>query len=77
LQNAISTVVNDAISRDGAAAAVAVTNANVSATTSAFQAGYNSGSWTGDLQSYRLDQATGSTDHRPAPLGSLGTGAAR
>jgi type IV pilus assembly protein PilY1 len=59
LQNAISTVVNDAISRDGAAAAVAVTNANVSATTSAFQAGYNSGSWTGDLQSYRLDQATG------------------
>jgi type IV pilus assembly protein PilY1 len=59
LQTAISTVVNDAISRDGAAAAVAVTNANVSATTSAFQAGYNSGSWTGDLQSYRLDQATG------------------
>jgi type IV pilus assembly protein PilY1 len=57
LQNAISTVVNDAISRDGAAAAVAVTNANVSATTSAFQAGYNSGSWTGDLQSYRLYQA--------------------
>jgi type IV pilus assembly protein PilY1 len=59
LQNAISTVVNDAISRDGAAAAVAVANANVTALTSAFQAGYNSGSWTGDLQSYRLDLATG------------------
>jgi type IV pilus assembly protein PilY1 len=59
LQNAISTVVNDAISRDGAAAAVAVANANVTALTSAFPGRLQLRSWTGDLQSYRLDLATG------------------
>jgi type IV pilus assembly protein PilY1 len=77
LQNAISTVVNDAISRDGAAAAVAVANANVTALTSAFQAGYNSGSWTGDLQSYRLDLGHRHPAHRAATLGSVGTGTTR
>ena len=59
LDIAISTAVRDAIDRDGAAAAVAVANANVTAETSAFQAGYNAGNWSGDLQSYKLDPNTG------------------
>jgi type IV pilus assembly protein PilY1 len=77
LQNAISTVVNDAISRDGAAAAVAVANANVTALTSAFP---------GRLQLRQLDRGSAELPtgpghrhpaHRAATLGSLGTGTTR
>lgn len=75
LDIAISTAVRHAIDRDGAAAAVAVANANVTAETSAFQAGYNAGNWSGDLQT------TTGTQHRlhrrAASVGSHGAATTR
>ena len=51
---------DDIISRGGAAAAVAVSNANVtSGDNASYASSYNSGSWTGDLQSYAIDLVTG------------------
>ena len=59
MDSAISSAINNAVSKTGAAAAVAVANANITTTTAAYQSSYNSGIWTGDLQSYHLDISTG------------------
>lgn len=37
----------------------AVANANITETTALYQSSYNSGNWTGDLESFRLDVTTG------------------
>lgn len=56
----LSDQLDDIISRGGAAAAVAVSNANVtSGDNASYASSYNSGSWTGDLQSYAIDLTTG------------------
>lgn len=62
----LSDQLDDIISRSGAAAAVAVSNANVtSGDNASYASKYNSGSWTGDLQSYAIDLATGIPSSTP------------
>ena len=59
----IDGVAQDIISRDGAAASVAVSNPNIIAGDNAsYTSTYNSGSWTGDLQSYPVNLTTGVID---------------
>lgn len=61
--NALGAVLTDIIGRTGAAAAVAVANAHVTSTENqSFQSSYKSGDWTGDLQSFPIDPATGIQD---------------
>lgn len=58
--NAMTDALQDIASREGAAAAVAVANANLVPGDSALYAsGYNSGDWSGELSAYDLDPATG------------------
>lgn len=58
--DALATALQDIDSRNGAAAAVAVANANlVSGDSVSYASGYNSGNWTGELSAYALDPATG------------------
>jgi type IV pilus assembly protein PilY1 len=59
LTYSMDSVLINAMSTIGAAAAVAVTSANVTASTASFQSSYDSGSWTGDLKSYNIDVTTG------------------
>ena len=62
----LSTVLNDVLARVGAAAAVAVSNANVSPGDNfSYASSYNSGNWAGDLQSYAIDLATGQPSTTP------------
>ncbi len=57
-------VSQDIISRDGAAAAVTVSNPNiVPGDNASYESTYSSGSWTGDLQSYPVNPSTGIIDH--------------
>ncbi|MFZ5465006.1 MAG: pilus assembly protein [Pseudomonadota bacterium] len=57
---ALSSALQDIASRSGAAAAVAVANANlVSGDSMSYASGYNSGDWSGELAAYLLDPATG------------------
>lgn len=65
LKNSIIDSVNDAVERSGAAAAVAVANANITEKTAAYQSSYESANWTGDLASYLLDMATGAPKGDP------------
>jgi len=56
----LSDALNDIVSRSGAAAAVAVANANlVPGDSMSYASGYNSGDWSGELSAYTLDPATG------------------
>ena len=59
LRTAVDQAVSDAAAQDGAAAAVAVANANITETTALYQSSYNSENWTGDLESFELDVTTG------------------
>jgi len=59
LERAFSQVISDAITLDAAAAAVAVTNAQITAGTVGYASSYVSGSWYGDLEAYSLDINTG------------------
>lgn len=59
LERAFSQVISDAITLDAAAAAVAVTNAQITAGTIGYASSYVSGSWYGDLEAYSLDINTG------------------
>lgn len=62
----LSKQLDDIISRNGAAAAVAVSNANVtSGDNASYASKYNSGSWSGDLQSYAIDLTTGIPSSTP------------
>lgn len=58
--NAISYISSDITAKVGSSAAVAVANAHVTSTDNASYASiYNSGTWTGDLNSYAIDTSTG------------------
>lgn len=58
--NSLATALNNITARTGAAAAVAVANANVIAGDNAsYASSYNSGTWTGDLQAFPVNLTTG------------------
>ena len=59
LLQAFREAISDALARDAAAAAVAVTNAQITAGTVGYASSYNSGNWYGDLEAYSLDVTTG------------------
>lgn len=59
LLSSLKQVLDDIVSRDGAASAVAVANADVTVDNSSFASSYNSGNWSGDLGLYPIDTATG------------------
>lgn len=62
----LKTVLNDIFGRVGASAAVAVSNANISPGDNfSYASSYNSGNWTGDLQSYPIDLMTGAASTVP------------
>lgn len=70
----LKTVLNDIFGRVGASAAVAVSNANISPGDNfSYASSYNSGNWTGDLQSYPIDLTTGqaSTTARWVPSAQI------
>jgi type IV pilus assembly protein PilY1 len=59
-QQAIQAIVNNILAKVGAAAAVAVSNANVtSGDRSSFSTSFNAGNWTGDLEAFPIDIKTG------------------
>jgi type IV pilus assembly protein PilY1 len=59
-QNAITKIADDITSKVGSSAAVAVANAHITASDNASYAStYNSGTWTGDLDSHAVDTSTG------------------
>lgn len=63
VRTAIDGALNDIFAKTASAAAVAVANAHVTSTENqSFQSSYKSGDWTGDLQSYPIDPATGIQD---------------
>lgn len=59
LVEAFRSVIADALALDAAAAAVAVTNAQITAGSVGYASSYNSGGWYGDLEAYSLDVTTG------------------
>lgn len=60
IASGLGLIVNDILSRVGAAAAVAVNNANVvQGNNFSYASSYISGAWSGDLQSYPIDLTTG------------------
>lgn len=66
--NSLSVALNDIASRTGAAAAVAVANANVvGGDNASYASKYDSGTWTGDLQAFPLSLSTGEPDQN-API---------
>jgi len=64
LRTSLDAVSQNIIAANGAAAAVTVSNPNIVAGDNAsYESTYNSGSWTGDLQSYPVNITTGVIDH--------------
>lgn len=63
---ALSDALDDIVSRTGAAAAVAVANADVTVDNTSYASKYNSGNWSGDLGSYPIDVSTGIPSATPA-----------
>ncbi len=64
LLSSLDVVAQDIISKDGAAASVTVSNPNiVSGDNASYESSYNSGSWSGDLQSFPVNLTTGVIDH--------------
>ena len=59
LVDAFQSIISDALAKDAAAAAVAVTNAQITAGSVGYASSYNSGTWYGDLEAYSLDLSTG------------------
>ena len=65
-RDAILTVVANVVSKGGAAAAIAVSNPNpVPGDNFAYASSYNSGAWSGDINSYTLDLNTGNPSTTP------------
>lgn len=58
LTGAFNTVIADAFSKDAAAAAVAVANAQITLNNIGYASSYKSGAWYGDLVAYSLDTTT-------------------
>lgn len=59
LVNVLTKAVNDAFAKDGASAAVAVVNTQITVENTAYASSYNSGTWFGDLEAFRMDTSTG------------------
>ncbi len=60
LANSLTATINEIAARSGAAAAVAVSTPNVVAGDNfSYEVSYNSGTWSGDLQAYPINLATG------------------
>jgi len=59
LVNAFREVITDALAKDASAAAVAVTNAQITAGSVGYASSYDPGTWSGDLEAYSLDLSTG------------------
>jgi type IV pilus assembly protein PilY1 len=55
----LKTAVEDALAKDGASAAVAVVNTQITIDNTAYASKYNSGYWIGDLEAFGLDTTTG------------------
>ncbi len=64
LISAINEVSLDILSRDGAAAAVTISNPNIVAggINASYNSSYNSGNWTGDLKAFPVSASTGQID---------------
>ncbi len=71
--SAIETISQDILSKDGAAAAVTVSNPNivVGGVNASYNSSYNSGAWTGELQAYPVSTTTGEVD-TDAPIWDSG-----
>ena len=65
LNSAFNSIVNDARSKDSGAAAVAVVNTQLTIENTAYASSYRSVEWTGDLQAFTIDSATGIPDSKP------------
>jgi type IV pilus assembly protein PilY1 len=74
-QNAITAISDDITAKVSSGAAVAVANAHVTSTDNAsYASSYNSGTWTGDLNSNSIDVTTGApTASSPWTAGSAAT----
>lgn len=59
LAAALKSAVDDALAKDGAAAAVAVVNTQITIDNTAYASKYNSGYWSGDLEAYAINTTTG------------------
>lgn len=59
LETALREVVTDAFRQDAASAAVAVANPQITVSDISYAPSYNSGSWYGDVEAYKLDTSTG------------------
>jgi type IV pilus assembly protein PilY1 len=59
LTTAFKNAMTDAFSKDAAAAAVAVANAQITVSNIGYASSYNSGTWYGDLHAYAVDTTTG------------------
>lgn len=67
ITNGLTNVLDTIIGRTGAAAAVAVSNANVvPGDNYSYASSYNSGTWTGDLNAYTIDTTTGQPSTAPS-----------
>ena len=62
LRESLRKVLDDIVSRTGAAAAVAVASADLSSDNTSYASKYNSANWTGNLLSYEIDPDTGEID---------------
>ncbi|HYD97323.1 MAG TPA: PilC/PilY family type IV pilus protein [Noviherbaspirillum sp.] len=62
---AFNKAMNDAFAKDGAAAAVAVVNTQLTVDNTAYASSYNSGYWTGDLRAYTINTSTGLPNAAP------------
>ncbi|MEK6664243.1 MAG: PilC/PilY family type IV pilus protein [Pseudomonadota bacterium] len=68
LKDGLTAALNDIVGREGAAAAVTVSNNNVTANdNSSYSSSFHGGNWTGDLQAYPINLTTGIPDTN-APL---------
>jgi len=66
-RNAVLDVVNSVVAKGGAAAAVSVSNANpVPGDNFTYQTSYNAGPWSGDVNAFEIDLATGVPSSTPA-----------
>lgn len=59
LVKAFNELISDALAKDASAAAVAVTNTQITADSVGYSSSYNSGNWYGDVEAYSLDLSTG------------------
>lgn len=59
LTASLKQAMDDALAKDGASAAVAVVNTQITVDNTAYASKYNSGYWTGDLEAFSLNTTTG------------------